>query len=199
MISALLLAAGQGSRMGYEAKALLALGETTFVQHALQQLSDAGMDEVILVTGAQRDAVWQAVSQPADTRIPLREAYNPNYPSGILSSIQMGLKVVHPQSEAVLITLVDLPFLSAEDFRTASDHWRRGDAFTLLRSRSAGKPAHPVIIPRAYFSQIMEQPPSDKGCSFLFKQYPERVVFHEVATGRIDIDTIEDYHAHISS
>ncbi len=189
--------------MNYQAKALLSLGHTTFVQHALQQLADAGMDEIILVTGAQRGAVWgAAVQQAADDSVqrpPLREAHNPNYQTGILSSIQTGLQAVHPQSEAVLITLVDLPFLKAEDYRAASDHWRCGDAYTLLRAWSEGQPAHPVIIPLAYFSQIMEQPPSDKGCSFLFKKYPERVRFHEVARGRIDIDTIEDYHAHITS
>lgn len=196
MISALLLAAGQGSRMQYQAKALLSLGERTFVQHALQQLQAAGMNDIVLVTGAQREAVWNEASS---TCVSVREAYNPDYSTGIISSIQTGLRHCHPQSEAVLITLVDLPFLTADDYRAVCAAWQNENHSQLLRSQSAGKPAHPVIIPRPYFAEILEQPPGDKGCSFLFQRYPDRVRFHEIMRGRIDIDTIEDYHAHITS
>lgn len=196
MITALLLAAGQGSRMQYQAKALLKLGTQTFVQHALQQLSVAGLDELILVTGAGREAVWNAAVR-AD--VPLREAYNPDFASGLLGSIQTGIRAVSPSTSAVLITLVDLPFLTAGDYRAACELWQSGNPEHFLRSESEGKPGHPVMIPRVYFTEILEQPASDKGCSFLFQRYPERVQFHALTRGRIDIDTIEDYHAHITS
>ncbi len=196
MITALLLAAGQGSRMQYQAKALLKLGSGTFVQHALQQLHEAGLDELILVTGSQREAVWNAALR---AHVPLREAYNPDSSSGLLSSIQCGLRSVAPDSLGVLITLVDLPFLTAEDYRAACQAWQKLSPDEFLRAQSEGKPGHPVIIPRKYFNEILEQPASDKGCSFLFQRYPERVHTHAIARGRIDIDTIEDYHAHITS
>ncbi len=196
MISAMLLAAGQGSRMQYQAKALLTLGDRTFVQHAVQQLRSTGIDDLIVVTGSQRDTVWASA---ALTGIPLREAYNKDYASGILGSIQTGLRACHPSADAVLITLVDLPFLRTADFQSACEAWQRGDPTLCLRSQSEGKPGHPVIIPRAYFQEILEQPPGDKGCSFLFQRYPDRVRYHEIARARIDIDTIEDYHAHITS
>ncbi len=196
MITALLLAAGQGSRMQYQAKALLSLGSGTFVQHALQQLHDAGLDELILVTGSQREAVWNAALR-AD--VPLREAYNPDHSSGLLSSIQTGLRSVAPDSLGVLITLVDLPFLLAQDFQAACQAWQKLPPDAFLRAQSEGKPGHPVIIPRMYFNEILEQPAIDKGCSFLFQRYPERVHPYAIARGRIDIDTIEDYHAHITS
>jgi CTP:molybdopterin cytidylyltransferase MocA len=196
MMTALLLAAGQGRRMQYKAKALLALGKETFVQHALQELHKAGLDDLLLVTGAQRQAVWDAACL---AKVPLREAYNPDYPSGLISSIQAGLKACPASTEAVLITLVDLPFLTADDYRSVSLAFRKGEADGLLRAQSQGKPAHPVVIPRAYFAEILQEPPADSGCSFLFQRYPERVRCHEVTRGRIDIDTIEDYHAHITS
>jgi molybdenum cofactor cytidylyltransferase len=196
MITALLLAAGQGSRMQYQAKALLKLGTHTFVQHALQQLYVAGLDELILATGSQRGAVCKAAAQ-AD--IPFQEAYNPEFASGLLGSIQTGLRAVSPSCTAVLITLVDLPFLTADDYRSACELWQSGHPEHFLRAESEGKPGHPVIIPRPYFTEVLEQPASDKGCSFLFQRYPERVQFHALARGRIDIDTIEDYHAHITS
>jgi CTP:molybdopterin cytidylyltransferase MocA len=196
MITALLLAAGQGSRMQYKAKALLSLGSKTFVQHALQQLHAAGLEELILITGSQHEAVWNAALQ-AD--VPVREVYNADFESGLLSSIQAGIRAVSPATTAVLITLVDLPFLAANDYRAACLAWQEGNPGNLLRSQSEGKPGHPVIIPSAYFTEILQQPASDKGCSFLFQRYPERVQFHAMARGRIDIDTMEDYHAHITS
>jgi CTP:molybdopterin cytidylyltransferase MocA len=196
MISALLLAAGQGSRMGHKAKGLLRLGERTFVQHALQQLDDAGLQDLVLVTGAQREAVWESART---AHIPVREAYNADFATGLLSSIQRGLRALPTETSAVLITLVDLPFLTADDYRAACLAWQSGKPTDLLRSESAGKPGHPVIIPRAYFSEILEQPASDKGCSFLFQRYPDSVRYQTLDRGRIDIDTIEDYHAHITS
>jgi CTP:molybdopterin cytidylyltransferase MocA len=196
MITALLLAAGQGSRMNHQAKALLKLGETTFVEHALQQLHGAGLQELILVTGAQREAVWNAALQ---TELPVKEAHNPDYARGLLSSIQCGLRAASPLAAAVLITLVDLPFLMADDYHQACHVWQMAGPDTLLRSESAGKPGHPVIIPRRYFMEILEQPVSDKGCSFLFQRHPELVRYHELERGHIDIDTIEDYHAHFTS
>jgi molybdenum cofactor cytidylyltransferase len=196
MISALLLAAGQGSRMGHKAKALLHLGETTFVQHALQQLYLAGLQDLILVTGSQRDAVMDSALA---ANLPVREAYNADFATGLLSSIQTGIRALPADSTAVLITLVDLPFLTADDYRDACLAWQGGEPGDLLRSQSAGKPGHPVIIPRAYFSEVLEQPASDKGCSFLFQRYPDSVRYQSLDRGRIDIDTIEDYHAHITS
>lgn len=196
MISALLLAAGQGSRMGHKAKGLLRLGEKTFVQHALQQLHHAGLPDLVLVTGAQHEAVWASALA---ANIPVREAYNEDYATGLLSSIQSGLRALPAETSAVLITLVDLPLLTADDYRAACLAWQSGKPEDLLRSESAGKPGHPVIIPRAYFSEILEQPASDKGCSFLFQRYPHSVRYQALERGRIDIDTIEDYHAHITS
>lgn len=196
MISALLLAAGQGSRMGHKAKALLRLGEATFVQHALQQLYLAGLQDLILVTGSQRDSVWESALA---SNMPMREAYNAEFATGLLSSIQTGIHALPAHATAVLITLVDLPFLTADDYRAACLAWQGGTPEDLLRSESAGKPGHPVIIPRAYFSEILEQPASDKGCSFLFQRYPDSVRYQALDRGRIDIDTIEDYHAHFTS
>ena len=53
MITALLLAAGEGRRMNHQAKALLAFADQTFIERSLQQLESA-VDEIIVVTGAYR-------------------------------------------------------------------------------------------------------------------------------------------------
>lgn len=188
MITALLLAAGEGRRMNFQPKALLAFHGRTFIEQVLDQLSGP-VDDIIVVTGAHREAVRSFVQDP------VREAFNQDYATGLLSSIQCGLRACSAETEAVLITLVDLPFIRKQDYENARKSWKKG---YLLRGMSQGKPAHPVIIPREMFAEIREQPPHDRGCSFLFEAHPELTLRMESAAGRIDIDSIEDYHAHFA-
>ncbi len=202
MISALLLAAGQGRRMNYKAKALLRFQGQSFLERALQQLAAAALDELIVVTGAYRAEVEEECHRlQVQNFVPtVRMAFNPYFAEGLLGSIQEGLRQAHPETEAVLITLVDLPFLEAKDYQAVVNCWREGESRPIVRSFSGGIPAHPVLIPRAYFAEICQQPPSDKGCSFLFQKYPAQVLIHELSHshGHIDIDSLEDYHAHIA-
>jgi molybdenum cofactor cytidylyltransferase len=202
MISALLLAAGQGRRMNYKAKALLRFQGQSFLQRALQQLSAAALDELIVVTGAYRAEIEEECHRlEIQNWVPtVRLTFNPHFSAGLLGSIQAGLRQTHPETEAALITLVDLPFLEANDYQAVVKSWREGESRHIVRSFSGGIPAHPVLIPRAYFAEICQQPPSDKGCSFLFQKYPAEVRIHELSQthGHIDIDSLEDYHAHIA-
>ena len=187
MITALLLAAGEGRRMNHQAKALLAFADQTFIERSLRQLEGA-VDDIIVVTGAYRDAVRPYIQSPFRRRItPLIKRV-----CSVPYNVGCGCR---PETEAVLITLVDLPFIRSTDYQAALERWQPGK---ILRSMSQGEPAHPVIIDKAFFSDILDQPPSDRGCSFLFQKYPNGVLIHECPQGRIDIDCIEDYHAHIT-
>ena len=64
-----------------------------------------------------------------------------------------------------------------------------------------GGPAHPVWIPRKHFAEIMAAPDDERGCGFLFKKYADDVVWIEAKSpnGVRDIDTPEDYHAHVTT
>ncbi len=172
------------------------------MRRALQQLALAGLDEVVVVTGAYHASVKPEVDSLAHEFPPgwLQEVFNPDFEQGLLGSIQAGLRSCDRQTDAVLITLVDLPFLEAGDFAGILQCFRKGRAERLVRSVADGKPTHPVLIPRAYFPEILQKAPSERGCSFLFEAYADRVRTHEVTqdNGHIDIDTMEDYLAHIS-
>ena len=60
-IGAVLLAAGEGLRMGGVAKALIRLQGVPLVTRHLVALSGAGVDEVVIVTGHAREAVEREV------------------------------------------------------------------------------------------------------------------------------------------
>ena len=73
-IGAVLLAAGQGSRMGGVAKSLDSPAGRAPDQSPADCLSGAGVDEVVVVTGHARDAVEAQVQS-----FPVTLAYNPAY------------------------------------------------------------------------------------------------------------------------
>jgi len=95
MISAIILAAGQSRRMG-EPKMLLPWGNVTVIEHVISVFAEAGVEDILVITGSVREQVDEVVSRCAG-RYPVRGVYNENYASGeMLSSIQCGLRALQP-------------------------------------------------------------------------------------------------------
>src|SRR5262245_36469590 len=112
MIPAIVLAAGRSTRMG-RPKATLPIGDReTFLSRIVRTLLEAGVDDVVVVLGHDADAVAAAF---AASGLRARLAVNADYDRGQLSSLQTGLAVVdRPGVIAALVTLVDVPLVSAE-------------------------------------------------------------------------------------
>ena len=72
MITALILAAGQSKRMG-QPKMSLPWGETTVLGHVIATFKTAEVDEVLVVTGSDRELIEALVSDP------VRTAFNPDF------------------------------------------------------------------------------------------------------------------------
>src|SRR5260370_42591372 len=109
MIPGIILAAGNSSRMG-RIKALLPISkEETFLDRVTRTLRDGGVEEVIVVVGADAAAVREAVGR---NRMPARVVENPNYENGQLSSLVAGLKAIdRPGVTGALVTLIDVPLV----------------------------------------------------------------------------------------
>ena len=135
MIPALVLAAGRSSRMG-RAKATLPLnGDETFLTRVVRTFLDAGVDDVVIVAGHEADDIIGAF---AASGLPARFVVNHEYDRGQLSSLVAGLGVVdRPGVAAVLITLVDVPLVSAATVRAVVDCYRRTHAPVVRAHASA--------------------------------------------------------------
>src|SRR6187549_394417 len=109
MIPALVLAAGKSTRMG-RTKALLPLGDETFISRIVGTFRAAGVEDVVVVVGHDAERVAAALDRLDP---PPRVVLNPGYESGQLSSILAGLRAVdRPGVTALLLTLVDVPLVS---------------------------------------------------------------------------------------
>ena len=110
MIPAIVLAGGRSSRMG-QPKALLPIPATgeTFVQRIVNTLVAAGVEDIVLVVGADAAAIRQHAPTSASVRI----VDNPDYDRGQLTSLLAGLQAIdRAHAAAALVTLVDVPFVS---------------------------------------------------------------------------------------
>jgi molybdenum cofactor cytidylyltransferase len=151
VIPAIVLAAGRSSRMG-RPKALLQIGDDeTFLTRIVGTFLEAGVDDVVVVVGHEREVIMRSF---AASGLPARFAVNDDYDRGQLSSLLAGLAVVdRPGVVAVLVTLVDVPFVSAATVRAVIDHYRKTHA-AVVRPTSGERHGHPLLMDRSLFHAL---------------------------------------------
>jgi CTP:molybdopterin cytidylyltransferase MocA len=192
MIPGLVLAAGAATRMG-RPKALLPTGLAgeTFLSRVVTTLQAAGVDDVVIVTAPGADDVRRAL---AALPVLARVVENPHPEHGQLSSMLAGLNFVdHPGVNAVLVTLVDAPFVAHETVRTLLEAYRRTHA-PIVRPARGGRHGHPVIFDRRVFQELRHADPA-QGAKAVVRAHAGEVLDVEVVDDGAfqDIDTPEDY------
>ncbi|MBB3180452.1 NTP transferase domain-containing protein [Variovorax sp. Sphag1AA] len=188
VIGAVLLAAGSGSRMGGRPKSLLELGGVPLIRRQLIALSGAGVDEVVVVLGHHADAIEAAVRD-----FPVTLARNPSPDDGQASSVRIGLQVLSPKLDAVIVALADQPMINAQDITALIGAFKkRGDA-SMVVPRVAGEPGNPVIFEAALREEWLAGE-ANAACRRWRDAHPERVRWFDTDNNRyrVDIDTPED-------
>lgn len=151
--------------MGGRSKALLELDQRdTFLTRIIRAFHDAGVEDVVVVIGHDAAAVRaslvehgiQLAPDPAtDSHLRgVRVVVNPAYESGQLSSLLTGLDAIdRPGVHAVLMTLVDVPMVSASTIRRVIDRYHAAHA-PVVRPVRGAEHGHPVLIDRTLFDQL---------------------------------------------
>jgi len=185
----LVLAAGAGRRMGGP-KALVRLTERgpALVETAVARVLEGGCDRVVVVVGA---AAEQAAALVAGTgaEVVLAEDWD----EGMGASLRAGLgHLEHADDDVALVTLVDLPDVTAAVMvRVLAAAAGEGRA-ALARAAYDGVPGHPVVIGRDHWDAVRTTARGDRGARDHLRATPHRLVeCGDLATGR-DLDTAED-------
>ena len=138
-IAAVLLAAGESTRMG-RLKALLPWHGTTLIQYQVSALLEAGVSEVVVVLGYR-----------AETLRPLVEAYpnvsvvlNLRYRTGKSSSVKAGLRHISQDTEGILVLAVDQPRSVTVVREVMAAHRQLGAPITYPAYK--GKGGHPIVF-----------------------------------------------------
>lgn len=189
VVGAVLLAAGEGRRLGRRPKALLQLGGVPLVTRQLVALSGAGIDELVVVLGHHADAV-----EPAVQAFPVTLVHNPRPEDGQVSSLRAGLAALTGKLDVVLVALADQPLINAQDISALIGAWKKRPAGTeVLVPRVGGEPGNPVLFSAEVRAQILAGA-ADVGCRQWRTAHPEAVAWFDTDNRRykVDVDTPED-------
>lgn len=192
VVPALILAAGESSRMG-RAKALLRSGDShaSFLEELTTALRLGGVGDV-LVIGRPDDVLLQ--EEGARLIPPIRFVPNPHADTGQLSSVIAGLNVAdRPGTRGILLAPVDMPLVTGETVAALLGAFRATLA-PIVRPVCQGRHGHPVIFGRTVFDQLRHADPSE-GARAVVHANRAAIVDIEVSDPGVlvDIDTPEDY------
>lgn len=194
MLEALVLAGGASTRMG-SPKALLADPDgSPFIVRIVSALAEAGLARVVVVTGAHHQGIVDACSSHPTLADMVRCVRNPDPGRGQLSSLLVGMDaVVGPETEGLLVTLVDVPMVTSDTVRRVVRAWvlRRAP---IVRPSVGGAHGHPVIFDRQVFANLRAAP-LELGAKVVVRSHASRLenVPVEDAGCLLDIDTPDDY------
>ena len=190
-IAAIVLAAGQASRMG-EPKVLLPWTDKhTIIEHIIQQLHRARIETINVVTGYYRDEVKILAKAMG-----ARPIHNRAHKTGeMLSSLKTGLRSLPDNIAAALVVLGDQPRIQPRVIYEILKAYAAGHG-ELIAPTYEDRRGHPILIGRKYWSEILAlrnyQSPRD-----VITAHNSELISIKVNTDSVlrDIDTPEDYAA----
>lgn len=191
-VGAVLLAAGTASRMGGWPKCLLELDGVPLIRRQLIALSEAGVEELVVVLGHEAERI-----EPVVQSFPVTLARNPQPEFGQVSSLRLGLAGLSGGLDAVLVALADQPLITVEDITELIGAYKnRPEGTAVVVPTELGLPGNPVIFSSQVKDEILAGD-AELGCKQWQAAHPERVHRWTTANShyRIDVDTPEDIEA----
>ena len=196
MIVAVILSAGESSRMG-QPKALLPIDGLRFIDKIITSLRLARIGKIMVVLGHNAAEMRQKIS---DLQVEL--VINPDYKQGQLTSLCAAIRSIEAHSDAdrvdgILVHLVDHPYINADLVNLMIERFYETKKLIVV-PRYQSRRGHPVIFSRALFGELLAAP-LDRGAKAVVHAHREDTL--EIDTNDegaiIDIDTPEEYRRHV--
>jgi len=155
-ITGLIIGAGLSQRMG-QLKPLISYNKKPFLAHIILKLNLI-CQEIVIVTGHKSEFVKDDIigwleSNCRDMIDKITWSYNPDFESGMLTSLQKGLLEIE-DSDWVLYHFVDqpnIPNLFYEQFEKQIDN-----AYDWIQPKYDGQSGHPILISRKLINKILK-------------------------------------------
>lgn len=186
-VATVVLAAGRASRMGPEGRhKLLAEFDSVPLVRRSVETALAATDKVVVVTGHREPEIRAALAG-----LPVTFVSNPDYASGMASSLVAGLSALDEETEGMLVILADMPGITAEHLTRLVGAFDAESGAAVVRAVAEGKRGNPVILPRSTFGAV-RQLVGDVGARHIVERCGLPVIDVELgAAARIDLDTPE--------
>jgi len=186
---AILLAAGEGSRLGRIPKSLFRLEHESLLVRQLLALTAAGADDIVLVTGYFHQAIEAEAQAAIHTlsnklaRMHLVRNHEPQRDQQ--SSVLLGLQVTQDlqciaapnmqvqDQKSVMIALADQPLMDANDYRACINFFEhRTTGRSIIYPIVAKSRGNPVVLDGQTVRHVLE---SGQSCKAYIDAHPEKV------------------------
>jgi len=187
MINAIVLAAGKSRRMG-KLKPLLRFKDKTFLDQIISALRASDADRITVVLGAGAEMIKNSVDL-SGTNIVI----NKDYKKGQLSSLAAAIKDTPQEMDAILVCLVDNPFITKEVINKIIAKFKETNNPIIVPVFNKQR-GHPTLFSRSLFSELVNAP-KEQGARYVLYSNAENVLELEISEDTIlmGIDTPEDY------
>jgi molybdenum cofactor cytidylyltransferase len=170
-------------------KLVLPWGKRTVIGHVVYQLAEAGIEEIVVVTGGAQEEVESAL---AGCKVHL--AHNSDYSrSEMLTSLQIGIRALAPGILAMLVVLGDQPTIECEVVKQVVDTYVSSGTTLVIPSYQMRR-GHPWLVGQEFWRDLLAMGPNQTMRDFL-RMHESRIAYIQVNSPGIlkDMDTPEDY------
>jgi molybdenum cofactor cytidylyltransferase len=186
-VGGLLLAAGGSTRFG-SPKQLARYEGKTLLRRSAEALTGAGCSTVVIVLGAH------AIESQAEVQdLNIEVVVNDDWQTGMSSSIRTGLAKLlelDPEIDAVLITLMDQPLITATHLAAFIEKFRESSA-PVTAAKYSGIAGVPALFSREMFDELFELH-ADRGARAIIRKR-EDVLTVNMEEAAVDINSLSDF------
>lgn len=189
-VGAVVLAAGLSSRMGQPKVLLPWANKRTIIEHIIEHLIRARIDNIVVVTGHYADEVKRVV-KPLGVKV----VHNRAYRNGeMLSSLKAGLRSMPDSVSASFIVLGDQPRLQPKVLYMLLKSYAIGEGEIIAPSYQMRR-GHPILLSRRYWPEVLALR-GDRSMRDVFDVHQDEIHYVNVTTDSVlhDVDTPTDYH-----
>lgn len=145
-VGAVIVAAGMSKRM-QDFKQLMKIGELTMAERVVTTITQAGVNDVVVVTGYRADEV-EAELNKFGVAFVRNDAYETTQ---MFESAKLGLSYLKDTCDKVIFTPIDIPFFSVETVKCLLEE--TGD---ILIPTYEGRQGHPICFNASLIPDILE-------------------------------------------
>ena len=187
MISAVVLAAGSATRMGF-CKQLAIIGGKTMIEHVVDSALNSEVGEVVVVLGFRAEEILERLKGKPKLRV----AINRDYMAGLSSSVRVGVRAISPESRAAVFMLGDQPLVKPSTVNRLIEAYLETGKLIVVPTYK-GVRGNPTLIDRKLFGEL-EELSGDMGGRILIANHPREVLKVEVEDQGVifDVDGVED-------
>lgn len=170
-------------------KLLLSWDQSTILERTLDNLLNSKIAEVIVVLGPEIKKMTHLIANRQPSVV-----VNSNYRKGMSTSIIAGLGLISDQSEGIMLTLADQPFVDSLTINHLIEAFgtnKKGITIPVYQ----GRRGHPVIFATRYKDELLRLK-GDTGGREIIDRHPEDVLEVSVNCEGVclDIDTPVGYY-----